>query len=142
MIYAPHSPSWFEIWLPINGQTVPAHILGVLWSATILTFLARPGLRQHLKGVIFFIMLGHVSAVLWSLCGGLLNLKWDRSFTYNSWDYGLKPDPLNQLDAVLAAGAQTIGVLGEFAILWIVSGLVLLMTSSKRSTEQAGAYNP
>jgi hypothetical protein len=131
---------WYELWLPINPGTIPGHTIAFLWVISLFIFIGRPTLREHLRRVVWFLLLGHIAAILWSASYGLMGLgRWALSDapTNGAGFADVSSDPQPWFYVILRTGLQTAGLLGEFALIWIASAAVLLIRPRTRIAEQA-----
>ena len=133
---------WYELWFPINVGTIPAHVLALVWVLAFPLFIARPTLRFHLRQLLWCVLIGHLAATVWSLTHGLLGLRrW--AFTdagVNSAGFAdVASNPQRWFYIMMRTGMQTAGILGEFAAIWSVSGILLLV---RPRTKVADAVDP
>lgn len=136
---------WYELWLPINAGTIPAHVLAFVWVLVIPLFVARPTLRPHLRRILWYILIGHLAATLWALTHGLLGLRrwaFAEAGTNSAGFADVASNPQRWFYIMMRSGMQTAGILGEFAAIFGISGIFLLLRPRTRLAEQVGAQNP
>ena len=130
---------WYRLWLPINAGTIPAHALAFVWLLVIPLFIARPTWRPNLRRMLWYILIGHLAATLWSLTHGLLGLRrWVvmEAVTNSAGFADVTTNPQSWFNVMMRAGMQTAGILGEFAVIFGISGVVLLLGARTRAAEQ------
>lgn len=143
---SPYStPTYVEVFFPINLGTVPSWVLIFLWAIGVCWWFARPFKRPLLLHLGYFLMLLFPATIIWSF---VIVLEPPHFSPGSSHHLGPHGDPMVMFGNLQVAIAQAIGLAVLFTVIVVTSAILFLanlelsFTSYRSTSDDAPPDEP